>query len=224
MHGHETDRIVGIDGRVRLVANSQSLDVTRHARERSVAAVLKAPNHGAQLLQVLSRLSIARSTGFCGIRGFGKKPTQKFGRGQPVDPREPSRRRTSEALQHALIFGGELLESGGHVHVRNGIGQIGRQDRESTIGQAHKSRPKQRGGAHIRLRIGKEAKKRHRVLNLVGVEETETLVDVGGDTLPLERLLELSMGIARSKEHCDVGRLCQPPHSGRPVANRRLSD
>ena len=59
MHGHEAHRVDGVDGGVRFVADRKALEVLGDARERRIAAVLRAADHRAQLLQVFPRLPAA---------------------------------------------------------------------------------------------------------------------------------------------------------------------
>ena len=59
-----------------------------------------------------------------------------------------------------------------------------------------------RNAAARRFDVGSRqiSQQRHRVLNLVGVEKTQTLVDVGRHAAPLERRLEFAMALARPEQ------------------------
>ncbi len=85
----------------------------------------------------------------------------------------------------------------------------------------HESRSQPRRGAQIRKRVGQIPQQREHVLDLVGVEESEALVDVGRQTVALERLLELAVALAGAEEDGDVSRTDRPTHAGRAIANER---
>ena len=89
------------------------------------------------------------------------------------------------------------------------------------VRQPHDARPQERRGAQIRRGIGQIAQQRHRVLDFVGVEEAQPLVDVGRHAAPLERLLELAVAVARAEQDRDVGRPRGARDAGRPIAHGR---
>src|SRR5438477_8220258 len=56
VHRHQADGVDRVDRGVRLVADGEPLQMIGNPRERRVAAILRAADHRAQLLQVLARL------------------------------------------------------------------------------------------------------------------------------------------------------------------------
>ena len=78
MDGHQADCIVGVDGRVRFIADGEPLDMSGNPRERRVTAVLESTNHRAQLLQVFARLSIPRSFELRAVRRLVQQTRQQL--------------------------------------------------------------------------------------------------------------------------------------------------
>src|SRR5206468_8578819 len=73
----------------------------------------------------------------------------------------------------------------------------------------------------LREWIGQIPEKRDRVLHFLGVEEPEPLVNVRRDGSPFERLLELAVGVPRSKENCHIRRPREPADASHSIAHRR---
>ena len=93
--------------------------------------------------------------------------------------------------------------------------------RDRGVRQPDHPRPQQRRGPQIRQRIGEVAQQRHRVLDFVGVEETESFVDVGRDAAAIERRLEIAMAVARAEQDRDVGRPRLARDAGHTIADHR---
>ena len=72
----------------------------------------------------------------------------------------------------------------------------------------------------MRRRLRKVANQRDDVLDFVGVEEAESLVDVRRDVARVELALELAVRRARPKEDADVPGPCRPGEAGALVADR----
>ena len=86
-------------------------------------------------------------------------------------------------------------------------GQLRRQDGDSLIRQADDPRAQEGGGAEVRFRLREVAQQRHRVLDLVSLEEPETFVDIRQNAAGFDRLLEIAMAVARAEQDRDVRRL-----------------
>ena len=112
-------------------------------------------------------------------------------------------------------------EDWGRLRRAQGLGQRRRHPSQSLVRDPHESRSQPGGRAKIRERIGQVPQQRQDVLDLVGVEEPEALVDVRRQTVPLERLLELAVALARAEEDRDVSGPDRPSHAGRSVTNER---
>ena len=85
------------------------------------------------------------------------------------------------------------------------------------IGQPDHPGPQVGGRPRIGGRFREIAEHGHRVLNLIRVEETETLCTVGRHGATLEGRLEFAVALPGSKQDGNVGRLRRPPDAGRPV-------
>ena len=103
------------------------------------------------------------------------------------------------------------------------VGQSRRKRGQSGIREADESRPQKRRRAQVGRRIGEKPDQRHRVLRLVGVEEAQSLVDVGGNRPPLELALELPMAGARPEQDPDIARPRPPRHPRLAVADAVLA-
>jgi hypothetical protein len=105
-----------------------------------------------------------------------------------------------------------------------GVGQPWRQRGQACIGQTDEPRPQKSRRAQVGRRIGEKPYQRHRVLRLVSVEETQSLVNVGGDGSPLELALELPVAGARPEQYPDVARAGAPRQTRFPIAHAVLAE
>ena len=72
-------------------------------------------------------------------------------------------------------------------------------------------------------RVGEVAQERHRVLGLVGVEEPETLVDVGRNPPLFQFTLELTVTRSRAEQDADVSSRRATRHAGLAIAHAVLA-
>ena len=141
----------------------------------------------------------------------------EIGGRQAIDEREPLRQRGAQTREHPAILFGQLPRPacGERAGVRGRAGgdsrcqhrrQLWPQLTQRSIRQPHEPRSQERRRAQIRFRRGEIAHQRRQILDLVGVEEAQSLVDVGRQPARFERLLELAMRIARAEQDRDVAR------------------
>ncbi len=154
---------------------------------------------------------------------LAKHGVEKLGGSHPIDECQPLRRRSSRLRQRVSVFVPQHLDPGFRVADDRG-GEVRRERRHRGVGQPDQTRPQIGGGTQIRRRLREVTENRDGVLNLVGLEEAQTLVDVGLDDAPLERGLELSMAIARAEQDGNVRRPCGPADARRSIANGRAAD
>ena len=85
-----------------------------------------------------------------------------------------------------------------------GGGDVGREQLQRRVRQTDEPRSQERRRAQVGRRVREIPQQREHVLDLVGVEEPEPFVDVGGDTPCVERGLERLVALARSEQDPDV--------------------
>ena len=106
--GHQADRVHGVDGRVRLVTDRQTLEVIGDPRERRVSAILNPADQTAQLLEVLARLQTPGPADLQAVRRLGRARCRGA---RPASSDRPARsqRRTSvpHLRQHDPVLGRE---------------------------------------------------------------------------------------------------------------------
>ena len=119
--------------------------------------------------------------------------------------------------------------SAGVLRVRFGERQRqirGASARQRRVRQAHESRPEESRGAQIRRGICQKPDERGEILDLVGVEEAEPLVDVGRDAVRLERRSRTRDGWRASGRGCRCRRAvaggATPVCLSRTVSSRRM--
>ena len=95
-----------------------------------------------------------------------------------------------------------------------------REPGQRVVGERDEPRSGKGRGAQVRRRRRQEADQRDQVLDLVGVEEAEALVDVGRDAARLERPLELAVRVARAEQDRDVAGRRRGAAAGVAIADR----
>ena len=113
------------------------------------------------------------------------------------------------------------VPSAGHRSAQRPVRGRGASRRSPSSDSAHESRAKPGGRAQVRRRLGQVPQQRQHVLDLVGVEEPEPLVDVGPQPARLERVLELAVALAGPEQDGDVAGPDRPRHAGRRGRGRR---
>ena len=94
--------------------------------------------------------------------------------------------------------------------------------REHAASDTRAIRARSSAATHARIvRRRERPEQRGEVLDLVGLEEAEPLVDVGRDATRLERALELAMRVAGAEQDGDVAGLDVARHAGLAVAHGR---
>ena len=150
MDGHQVDRVERLDHGVRLVACRQRVEVSGHARQRRVAAILDAPDEAPHLLQVLPCLRPPRPAQLVGVGAVGEDRSMSSAGGmrstcasQPGSDGapSPSTRRSSSSRPAAAPERPALEKRTARVR---------RQHREAAIRQPDEPRPQERGRAQVR--------------------------------------------------------------------------
>ena len=98
---------------------------------------------------------------------------------------------------------------------------MGSKPHDRFVREPDEARPEKRRCAQIRGGIGQVAQHGYGILDLVGLEEAEPLVDVGRHTAAFERSLELPVALAGTEQDGDVRRLCRANDAGPLVPNGR---
>ena len=216
MDRHQVDRVDGVDDGVRLVARGEAIEVLGDAADGGVAAVLHAPHEVADLLQVLARLAEPTAAELEPVGRFLEHDVHEVRRRDAVHQPEPAVHGRPRLPEHGLILGVEIDLRGDGVAER--LGEARRQRLQRGIRQAHEARPQHGRRPQVGGGVGEVAQQRHEVLDLVGLEEPESLVDVGGDAPRLERRLERLVTLARPEQ--DARRRRGAPAAGRRSACR----
>ena len=186
MHGHQVDGVERFEDRVRLVARRQRIEVIGNARERGVAAVLNAADEAAHLLDVLPRLLAPSAAQLVGVGRVGDELLDQIRGRNAIHPREPRGHVAARLLQRRAgrrrraTPGGRRLGAVNAAAARPPSAPRGGQP-----GRLSDSRTKRERRNAAARKIGRgireEADQRREILDLVGVEEAEPLVDIGGN-------------------------------------------
>ena len=172
-------------------------------RERGIAAVLRAPNQPAELLEVFVRLHPPRAAQFVCIRRFPQHGIDELGGRHPVDPRQPPGHAGAQSIEHLPNFVTERFACwrplGGLGTAwlgEDGGGDGWRQARKGGIRNPHDTRAQKRGSTQIRERIGQVPEQADCILNLIGVEEAKAFVHIGPHAAAIERRLIFTVAVA----------------------------
>jgi hypothetical protein len=92
----------------------------------------------------------------------------------------------------------------GRLRGKHRARQTRRQRRERRVRESDQPRPEELGGTQVRVRPRQKPQQRLQILHLRRVEKSQPLIDVGADPASLERILEVLMTRARTKENGDV--------------------
>ena len=113
----------------------------------------------------------------------------------------------------------QLFQRRRRVRAENRGRQRRGEELERFIRQTDHARSQERRGRQLRFGPREKRQQREHVLDLVGVEEPEALVDVERHTAARERLLEQAMALTRPKQHGDVARAGGAPDAAVAIAH-----
>ena len=134
----------------------------------------------------------------------------------------PTRART--CCEHAAILVVERGERLRRLRIGDRGGKPRAEQRKRRRSEMRTKRERRNAAARrFDPRIREIAHQRRDVLDLVGVEKPEALVDVGRNAAHLELVLEFAMARARSEEDRDVPGPRLPGNARLPVADRLLA-
>ena len=224
MDGHEVDGVERLDDGVRLVSRSERIDVVGDTRQRGIAAILNATDEPAHFFQILPGLLPSWAAQLECIRGCREHMFDEIRRRNAVHAHDPLPHVRSHVFKDPLILDIQLGEQTGGCGISQGRGQRGSQPCEGRVGQAHESRSKERGRTQVGGWLGQVSNQCRDVLNLIRVKEPESLVDVRRDRPLFERVLELTMARARSKQNGDVAGTRRPHDAGLAISNVVLAE
>ncbi len=127
-------------------------------------------------------------------------------------------------VENSTIFLIERAQGRRRRRAGNGGGDSGRETCEARVGESNETGSDERRGTQIGVRVREIANQRGHVLDFIGVEEAQSLVNVGRDATLLECLLEFPMARARSEEDGDVARSGGARHTRLAITDRFLAD
>ena len=216
----------GVDDGVRLVAGRRG---GRGARRAGRASRSRGSGCGGSAPRIFFRFSRACATPRAAQsrtrrRTRASTRSSELGRRQPIDQRAATARdAAARQRQHAPVLARRAPHGRGGAGGRcSASARPGASAFSACVRQPHEARSQERGGAQVRRRVGQVAQQREHVLDLVGVEEPEALVDVGRDAAPLRARASNSRWLSRERN-----RMAMSPgatgraHAGLPVADRR---
>ena len=160
-----------------------------------------------------------------GARTRRPSPPARDRAARPAEPDRPGRARPAGWLaarsSTAAILGVEARRTRRRLRPASAAAIPRRKALQARVGQADEPRPQERRGAQVRRRLGQESQQRDDVLDLVGVEEAEPLVDVGRDRRASSACSN-SRWLSRDRNRMamSAGRI-GPVQPGLPVAHLR---
>ena len=110
-----------------------------------------------------------------------------------IDLRQPVMDVRPNVQEHASILVRKRGRGRREMRLQQSRGDLRPEPGQATIRHPHESGTEEGRGAQIGPWIRKEAHQRRQILDLVSVEESEPLVDVGRDPAKLQLVLELTM-------------------------------
>ena len=198
--------------------------MVRDPRHGGVAPVLHPPDQTADLLDVLARLPRIAAVQLGVVGRLVERQVEQLRRRNPVDQGGPARNARAGQGEQPPIVGGERLRLRGRLGVQQDVAQAAGQQGQGAVREADDPRPQQRRRPQLGRRIGQVAQQGPHVLDLLGVEEAESLVDARRDAAPDQRPLEFAVASPRPEQNGDVAGLGPPPQAAAPVADLPLLD
>ena len=227
MDGHQVDGVDGVDDGVRLVAAGDQLrEVVRRAapawrsRDSGCGGSSRGSSSGSRAPARSPAPPISTRIG-----GLGEHAIDELGRRQPIDQRRSTPARLRRAP--AAAARDRRLEQRRAAPAASPVSAPARPGASSFSASSDSRTMRERRNAAARRfdpGSARYASEREHVLDFVGVEEAQALVDVVRHAAPRQRRLEQAVALARAEQHGDVAGADRPPHAGVAIADGRAVD